>query len=176
MDEQRPEQRALAGRDHRNIAIRGDQSPAVRTRAGSLDLPLRALCAILGLCRPAQVRRIPRDAELREDFPEIPVETGGGLQTLQALRVEVVPFWLAGVTVSKVKPQFQEKLRAYRKWVVRTVDEAFLRELGMEVPETKTREATEIPGSPSTPRGALPKYERGTRNCRTRSAERGTRK
>jgi hypothetical protein len=98
------------------------------------------------------VRRIQRDAELREDFREIQVETSGGMQTLQALRVEVVPFWLAGVTISKVKPEFQEKLRAYRRWVVRKVYEAFLLELGMDVQESKTREATEIQVSPRTPR------------------------
>jgi hypothetical protein len=149
MEEQMPEQRALSVRDQRNIEILGDQILAVRTMDGVIYLPLRALCDTLGLSRPAQVRRIQRDEELREDFREIQVETAGGVQTIQALRVEVVPFWLAGVTISKVKPELQEKLRAYRRWVVRKVYEAFMLEIGLDTQGNRATDDVELHVAPS---------------------------
>lgn len=148
MTEQVREQQALVVRDQRNIEILGDQLLAVRTADGAIYLPLRLLCATLGLNRSAQVRRIQRDEELRADFREITLETTSGVQTIQALRVEIVPFWLAGVTISKVKPELQEKLRAYRRWVVRKVYEAFMLELGIDPPrETAAGEAGDVAAS-----------------------------
>src|SRR5215212_7474030 len=138
MAEQLPEQQALVVSDQRNIEILGDQLLAIRTMDGGIYLPLRVLCDTLGLNRTGQVRRIQRDEELRADFREITLETTSGVQTIQALRVEIVPFWLAGVTISKVKPELQEKLRAYRRWVVRKVYEAFMLELGLDPPPRET--------------------------------------
>jgi len=120
---------ALVVREQRQIEVLGDQILAVQTVTGDIFIPFRLLCDLLGLSRPAQVRRIQRDDELRPDLQEIILTTPGGSQTIQALRVDVVPFWLAGVTVSKVKPELQDKIRAYRRWVVRKVYEAFLAEL-----------------------------------------------
>jgi hypothetical protein len=64
-------QRALVVRDQRNSEILGDQLLAVRTADGAIDLPLRLLCATLGLNRTGQGRRIQRGEELRADFREI---------------------------------------------------------------------------------------------------------
>lgn len=117
----------LTASEQRQVEVLGDRLLAVQTAEG-IYLPVRVLCEALGLERKAQVRRIQRDETLREDLRDISVVTEGGRQTMQFLRLETVPYWLSGVTVSKVKPELQEKLRAYKRWVIRKVYEAFMAE------------------------------------------------
>jgi dephospho-CoA kinase len=81
------------------------------------------------------VRRIKRDEALREELIEILVDTDKGERETQFLRLEVVPYWLAGVTISKTKPELRDKLLAYKRWVVRKVYEAFMLELSATAAE-----------------------------------------
>jgi hypothetical protein len=115
--------------EKKSVTVLGDTVLAAQLEDGSIYLPVRALCEILGLDRPAQVRRIKRDEALREELIEILVETEKGERETQFLRLEVVPYWLAGVTISKTKPELRDKLLAYKRWVVRKVYEAFMLEL-----------------------------------------------
>src|SRR5437868_3448457 len=127
--EWRTEQQAILVRDQRQVQVMDDQLLAARIADGTIYLPVRALCEVLGLDRAAQVRRIKRDEAMREDLHEMAVETESGVQTIQVLRLETVPYWLAGVTLNKVKPELRDKLLAYKRWVVRKVYEAFMLEL-----------------------------------------------
>ncbi len=118
--------------DRKEVEMLGDSIPAYKTVDGSIFLPINTLCEYLGLDRSAQVRRIKRDESLSEELTELEIETTQGLRQVQLLRLEVVPYWLAGVTVSKVKPELREKLKGYKRWVVQKVYEAFMRELANE--------------------------------------------
>jgi hypothetical protein len=126
------DEQALSVKDQRKIEMLGDQLLATRVQDGTIYLPVRALCESLGLDRAAQVRRIKRDEAMEEDLHEIAVETESGTQTMQFLRLETVPYWLSGVSVTRVKPELREKLLAYKRWVVRKVYEAFVLEFGAE--------------------------------------------
>src|SRR5438067_1149059 len=121
--ERQAEKQALLVRDQRQVQVLDDQLLAARIADGTIYLPVRALCEALGLDRAAQVRRIKRDEAMREDLHEIAVETESGIQAIQVLRLESVPYWLAGVTLNKVKPELRDKLLAYKRWVVRKVYE-----------------------------------------------------
>jgi antirepressor protein len=124
-------EQTLAVKDRRTVEMLGDTLQATRVEDGTIYLPVRALCESLGLDRAAQVRRIKRDEAMQDDLHEIAVDTeSGGIQKMQFLRLETVPYWLSGVSVTRVKPELRDKLLAYKRWVVRKVYEAFVLEFG----------------------------------------------
>ena len=95
---------------------------------GSIWLSLRALCENFGLARAMQVQRIKRNDVLASDLIEVRVETGGGAQTIQVLRLESVPYWVSTIQIRRVREDLREKLLQYKHWVVQKVYEAFIRE------------------------------------------------
>jgi len=113
--------------DQREVVVAGDVLLAARLDDG-IYVPVRGLCEALGLDRKAQLRRIQRDETLAEDMREIVVDTVGGPQPVQMLRVETVPFWLSTITINKVRTELQDKIRDYKRWVVRKVYEAYAAE------------------------------------------------
>jgi len=124
--------RALVPVDQRRVALmEGDEVLAVRAEDGTIYLPLRPVCESLGLSYRPQRRRIQRDPSLEEGVQEIRLETGGGRQATPCLRLSVVPYWLSTVEVSRVRPDLQDKLLTYKRWVIDKVFEAFQRETGI---------------------------------------------
>ncbi len=109
----------------------GDEVLAVRVEDGSIYLPLRPICASLGLSYQPQRRRIQRDPVLEEGMREIRLQTGGGRQATACMALNLVPYWLSTVEVSRVRPELQDKLTVYRRWVIERVFEAFQRETGI---------------------------------------------
>jgi len=109
----------------------GDEVLAVRAEDGSIYLPLRPICASLGLSYQPQRRRIQRDPALEEGMREIRLQTGGGRQATACMALNLVPYWLSTVEVSRVRPALQDKLTVYRRWVIERVFEAFQRETGI---------------------------------------------
>lgn len=116
----------------REIELFEDNLLTVRSSDGSIFLPIRDLCQYLGLDRAAQVRRIKRDETLATDLVEFSLDTSRGQRETQYLRLESVPFWLSGISLSKVRPELRDKLLSYKRWVVRKVYEAFMVELARE--------------------------------------------
>jgi len=58
----------------------------------------------------AQARRIQRHAVLQKAFTSLPLDTPGGQQTLQCLKLSLLPLWLSGIQASRVKPELQQRL------------------------------------------------------------------
>ncbi len=111
--------------------LNGDEVLAVRAEDGSIYLPLRPICASLGLSYQPQRRRVQRDPALEEGMREIRLQTGGGRQAAACMALNLVPYWLSTVEVSRVRPELQDKLTVYRRWVIERVFEAFQRETGI---------------------------------------------
>jgi len=131
-EQERDKARALVPVDERRVALmEGDEVLAVRAEDGTIYLPLRPVCESLGLSYRPQRRRIQRDPSLEEGVREIRLETGGGRQATPCLRLSIVPYWLSTVEVSRVRPDLQDKLLVYKRWVIDKVFEAFQRETGI---------------------------------------------
>jgi len=142
-EQERDKARALVPIDERRVLLmEGDEVLAVRAEDGTIYLPLRPVCESLGLSYRPQRRRIQRDPALEEGVREIRLETGGGRQATPCLRLSVVPYWLSTVEVSRVRPDLQDKLLVYKRWVIDKVFEAFQRETGI---------GQEIATAPATP-------------------------
>ncbi len=125
---------ALAVVDQRQVALLdGDEVLAVRAEDGEIYVGLRSVCLSLGVAPTGQVRRIQSDEVMAEGLREVRVRTATrGLQTLQGLRLDVVPYWLSGIEPRRAKPALRERLVTYKRWVVRRVWEAFAADTGIE--------------------------------------------
>jgi hypothetical protein len=141
---QRAGDTALVATDLRHVVIEGDDILAARVDAGDIYLPLRSMCDALGVSYQGQIARIRRDEILAEGLHSLRVETGGGVQNVQALHLECVPLWLAGLEPSRVKEEIRPRLRVYKRWVRQKVWEAFATELGL--PQT----TVPAPGDPTS--------------------------
>jgi len=129
--DQRTDDTVLVASDLRHVVIEGDDILAVRVNEGDIYLPLRSMCEALGVSYQGQVARIRRDEVLADGLHVLRVETGGGAQSAQALHLECVPLWLAGLEPSRVREEIRPRLRVYKRWVRQKVWDAFAAELGL---------------------------------------------
>jgi len=144
--------RTLVVIDQRTVRLdeEGDEVVAVRLSTGAIYVPIRPLCATLGLEASGQIQRIRRREALAEMLRTIPVPTAGGTQDLACIHVEAVPLWLSGVDTARVKEDLRAKLVDFQRWARSRIAEAFLAESGSgsllgPVPTTAPATAEESP-------------------------------
>lgn len=119
------DEKALVPIDQKQVEFYGDELTAVRID-NDIFVSVRHLCDALGLDRASQARRMRRDEILAEGYQgSVMVTSPGGPQRSGMLRVDLVPFWLAKVDVSRVREEIKPKLKHYQKEVVKVLWEAF---------------------------------------------------
>lgn len=109
----------------------GNEVVAVRLSTGAIYVPIRPLCATLGLEASGQIQRIRRREALAEMLRTIPIPTAGGTQDLACIHVEAVPLWLSGVDTARVTEDLRAKLVDFQRWARSRIAEAFLAEAGI---------------------------------------------
>lgn len=109
----------------RLIEFHGDELIAIQQPDGTIFVLLAKVCENLGLARWPQTRRIQSHAVLSEGLVTLTVETSGGPQTVLCLRLNLLPLWLAGVQVSRVKDDLREKLVRYQTEAAEVLWRAF---------------------------------------------------
>jgi anti-repressor protein len=103
-----------------------DELVAARAKDGHIYVSLRHLCQALGLDRYGQVQRIQRQTILDQGHYYIEIETAGGQQTANMLRVDLVPLWLSGVSTRSLKQdEVRAKLERYQAEAAKVLWEAF---------------------------------------------------
>lgn len=107
------------------VSFYGDELVAVQQPDSTIYTLFARLCENLGLGRESQVRRIHRHAVLREGLITLTIETAGGPQQAQALKLALLPLWLSGVHVDRVKPELREKLTRYQREAADVLWQAF---------------------------------------------------
>jgi len=96
-------------------------------------IPLRQFCDYLGVDWSGQRQRLLRDEELAEEVVSVAVTStqigkrGYYNRPVLCLPLDLLPGWLFGVTPSRVKPEYRERVRLYRKKCYRALWEAFQR-------------------------------------------------
>jgi hypothetical protein len=81
-------------------------------------VPMRQICDYLGLAFAGQRARINRDPVLSEATQIVSIAGGsakGGNPNLLCLPLKYLPGWLFGISVSRVKPELQEKILRYQR-------------------------------------------------------------
>jgi hypothetical protein len=118
--------------EQRQIPFMGDDLAAARTAAGAIYITLPGMCRALGLDLRAQIRRVERTSALAKGLRVIPLDTRGGVQSVNCLRVDRVALWLAGVQTKQIKPQFRAKIEAYQDELASVAMQVFMRMLGVQ--------------------------------------------
>lgn len=107
------------------VLFYGDEIIAVQSNDASVFVVFSLLCSNLNLERTSQARRVQRHEVLREGFLSLPVQTEGGVQQMQCLRLDLLPLWLSGIQASRVKEELREKLIRYQREAAFVLWEAF---------------------------------------------------
>jgi hypothetical protein len=111
-----------------------DQLDAALTASG-VYISLPGMCAALGLHSQPQVRRIKGTTSLMKGLRRIRVQTKGGRQPVNFLRVDKVALWLGGIETTRMKQDtdtqrfMREKIERYQEELAPVATQVFLRVL-----------------------------------------------
>lgn len=109
----------------RFVPFYGDDLVAVQHPDGTIFVVFARVCDALGMRTPAQARRIRAHAVLQKGLTLLSIQTEGGPQALQCLRLDLVPLWLSGVHASRVKDALRPKLERYQAEAAEVLWQAF---------------------------------------------------
>jgi hypothetical protein len=99
----------------KTVLFYGDELVAIQVEdSGSIYVPLSRLCDNLGIERKRQAQRIRDHEVLNRGLLSLTLETTGGAQEAQCLRLDLIPLWLAGVNANRVSPEVRAKLVQYQ--------------------------------------------------------------
>ncbi|MDQ3905284.1 MAG: ORF6C domain-containing protein [Actinomycetota bacterium] len=118
----------------RVVTFYGDQLIAMQQSDGTIFVHFTRLCENLGLNRASAGRRIHRHEVLQEGMITLQVATEGGVQTVQCLRVDLLPLWLSTLQASRVKEDVRPKLVRYQKEAAVVLWQAFRPQIVIEEP------------------------------------------
>ncbi len=116
----------------RIVPFYGDELIAVQQADGNIFVHFGRLCENLGLSRTAQVRRVQRHEVLAAGLTTLEIQTEGGAQTVQCLRIDLLPLWMAGLHASRVKDDLRPKLVRYQQEAAVVLWQAFKPQIVVE--------------------------------------------
>ncbi|MCA9998314.1 MAG: ORF6C domain-containing protein [Anaerolineales bacterium] len=123
------EEQDLAVVEQKQVAFYGDEVLAVRTEDGSVFVPVRPICDLLGVDWSAQRRRINRDPVLNEEMKSIIVTVSDSYRTINrevlSLPLDYISGFLFGIDANRVKPELKERLIRYQRECYKVLAEAF---------------------------------------------------
>lgn len=98
------------------ITFYGDEIIAVlEPTTQHVYVPLARLCDNLGIDAPSQTERIQTHAVLSTALASLTINSTGGPQATLCLRLDLIPFWLAGINPRRVRADVREKLVRYQR-------------------------------------------------------------
>ena len=120
----------LAVIEQREVEFYDDQITAVRVEDGTVYVPIRPICDLLGIDRRGQQQRIDRDPVLSELAQSITVVLSGGVTPPQGRSMVCLPLdhlngWLFGINANRVKAEVRDSVIRYQKECYRVLFEAF---------------------------------------------------
>ena len=128
----------------RVVPFEGDELVAAKQSDGTILVAFSRLCENLGLNRRGQVQRVQRHTIMNRGLVSVTVDTEGGPQTIQCLRLDLLPLWLSGVQASRVKPELQEKLTRYQEEAATVLWDAFKDQIVINEDTAQANHALEL--------------------------------
>lgn len=123
-------EQALVSIEQKTVEFYGDEIIAVRAQDGSVYVPVRPICDLLGVSWSSQQNRINRDEVLSEVAANISVfvtNTQGQDQhrTMLCLPLDYISGFLFGISASRVREDIKDKILRYKKECYQVLAEAF---------------------------------------------------
>lgn len=123
------EEKGLAVVEQKQVEFYGDEVLAVRTKDGSVFIPVRPICDLLGVDWSAQRRRINRDPVLSEEMKSVSITATDSYRTISrevlSLPLDYISGFLFGIDANRVKPELRERLIRYQRECYKVLAEAF---------------------------------------------------
>lgn len=121
-----------------------------QTGQNKLVVPIKPSCERLGLSYRSELHRLKSDDILRKALVtvEAPKKKQGGKVNITCMVVEVFPYWLASLNLSKVNKRYQKKVAQYKNAVSDAWWSANISEI---LPDTLDLDAKDLPDSPENP-------------------------
>ncbi len=123
------EEKGLTVIEQKQVAFYGDEILAVRIEDGTVFIPVRPICDLLGVDWSAQRRRINRDPVLSEEMQSVVVTATDSYRTINrdvlSLPLDYVSGFLFGIDANRVKPEIKERLIQYQRECYKVLAEAF---------------------------------------------------
>jgi P22_AR N-terminal domain/ORF6C domain len=126
------------------VPFYGDELVAVQQPDGTIFVLFARLCDNLGLNRRPQILRVQRHAVLNQGLISLEVQTEGGPQVAQCLKLSLLPLWLSGVQASRVKEELQDKLIRYQHDAADVLWQAFKPQILIQEPPEDRESALAI--------------------------------
>jgi hypothetical protein len=123
-----PEEQAT---EQQLVPFMGDDLAAAMAVGGSIYISLPGICAALGLSAQAQLRRIERTRTLAKGLRRISLQTKGGFQRVNCLRLDLIALWLAGAQTGSMKSEFRGKIETYQEELAPVATQVFMRVVGL---------------------------------------------
>lgn len=99
----------------KSVTFYGDQIIAVQEpESGVIYVPLGRLCDNLGIQRRNQMDRLRNHEVLAQGLASVPVQTEGGPQEAECLRLDLIPLWLTTINPKRVNDSVRQKLVRYQ--------------------------------------------------------------
>lgn len=131
----------------RTVLFYGDEVIAVQDmESQAIYLPITRMCDNLSIERYRQAKRIREHPVLSQGVVTLSIETAGGMQEAQCLRLDLLPLWLAGVNANRVGEHIREKLIRYQTEVAGVLWSAFKQQIlpdSTDLP-TNTQDSTSL--------------------------------
>lgn len=117
--------------EQKQVAFYDDQITAVRVEDGTVYVPIRPICELLGLAWQGQNERINRDAILSQVAGSVSVTLTEPNRTrnisMKCLPLDYLNGWLFGINANRVKDSVRDGLLKYQMDCYRVLADAFLR-------------------------------------------------
>jgi len=117
------------------VPFMGDDLAAALAPGGNIYVTLPGMCTALGLNTRGQLQRIQRTRTLSKGLRHIPIQTKGGFQHLNCLRIALIALWLAGVQPGSIKNEIRVKIEAYQDELAPVATQVFMRVMGLQIRE-----------------------------------------
>ncbi len=119
---------------------------AILLSDGSKGASMRSLCAQVDVTRQGQVARIRRDPALSSALVLLTLKTSAGSKLLDVLLSWAIPLWLAGLDVSRLAPEKQQRAAIIRQRAIEAIEQAFSKPAADGI-----EEATSVPATIMVP-------------------------
>ena len=117
---------ALVPVEQKEVEFYADTIVAVRLADGSVHVPIKPICDLLGVDWGGQYRRVQRDPVLSEVIQRIDVTSiRRGAQAMICLPLDYVSGFLFGLNAERVKPELRQRVILYQKECYKVLAEAF---------------------------------------------------
>jgi hypothetical protein len=118
--------KSLAVTEQKTVEFYGDDIVAIRATDGTVYIPVRPICELLGVDWNGQRRRINRDAVLSQEIQGVDVtSTPGGTQTMLCLPLDYISGFLFGLNPDRTKPELRDRIIRYQRECYKVLNEAF---------------------------------------------------